>query len=225
MHTDLGWAMSATTCPHLVDTATCPTPCRRASEATPGEAMRVLVRRWRACAQSIMPISSDTAQQPPVRVHPVDNRPTAKSGARRWEGLAPLLVFLQSGNPLGDQSKRARICSSCRSRPRGHAGGGRHKLHYFRPPHDDLSRRSAPELPPPEGAHQLGRDGCASVSYAVHGLCGSCLVPARLLATYLSIVRSGRAHASDARCIHDHDHDITLGMLCSASVMPCAAVT
>ena len=133
MHTDLGWAMSTTTCPHSVDTATCPTPCRRASEATPGEAMRVLVRRWRACAQSIMPISSDTAQQP-VRVHPSTKRPTAKSGARRWEGLAPLLVFLQSGNPLGDQSKRARICSSCRSRPRGHAGGGRHKLHYFRPP-------------------------------------------------------------------------------------------
>ena len=185
MHTDLGWAMSTTTCPHLVDTATCPTPCRRASEATPGEAMRVLVRRWRACAQSIMPISSDTAQQP-VRVHPSTKRPTAKSGARRWEGMAPLLVFLQSGNPLqGDQSKRARICSSCRSRPRGHAGGGRHKLHYFRPPHDDLSRRSAPELPPPEGAHQLGRDGCASVSYAVHGLCGSCL-PACLRPMHLS---------------------------------------
>ena len=38
------------------------------------------------------------------------------------------------------------------------------------------------------------------------------VLPPRLLATYAPIA-SGRAHASDARCIHDHDHDITLGML------------
>ena len=93
MHTDLGWAMSTTTCPHLVDTATCPTPCRRASEATPGEAMRVLVRRWRACAQSIMPISSDTAQQ--CASPPVDKRPkTAKSGGSAMGGLGPIVGFL-----------------------------------------------------------------------------------------------------------------------------------
>jgi hypothetical protein len=146
MHTDLGWAMSATTCPHLVDTATCPTPCRRASEATPGEAMRVLVRRWRACAQSIMPISSDTAQQP-VRVHPSTKRPTAKSGGSAMGGLGPIVGFLQSGNPLGASGARSAWCAgwtgrspSCRRsrRSRGAAGEPAAEVAYL----DEM--RSAP---------------------------------------------------------------------------------
>ena len=174
--------MSTTTCPHLVDTATCPTPCRRASEATPGEAMRVLVRRWRACAQSIMPISSDTAQQcasPPVHKRPK----TAKSGGSAMGGLGPIVGFLaKRQSPRGpvQESENLFVLSVP-------AAGARRwwspqvTLFPTDPPTTRLSRRSAPELPPPEGAHQF-RLGWLCVcllrgprSVWVHCLCaGAC---------------------------------------------------
>ena len=212
MHTDLGWGDERhTTCPHLVDATTCPTPCRLASEATPGEAMRVLVCRWRACAQSTTPISSDTDQPcaSSTRQAEAANCQIGGLGLRgregdgRWEGLAPLLVFLHIVNlPVQDQSKRARICSSCRSRPAaGDAGLRRHKSTLYRLPtaHDDLSRRSAPELPPPEGAHQ----------FRLGWLC-VCLLRGPRSVWVLPVCRRLLLRP---RCIHDHDHDITLGML------------